>query len=51
MAGKILRVKELVQVENVSEDMVMTKQQQRQARKASRGYKVVGSRRDAFAGI
>ncbi|KAF9034396.1 hypothetical protein BJ165DRAFT_1330685, partial [Panaeolus papilionaceus] len=44
VAGKILAVKELVEVENVPEDRVMTKQEQRQARKAPRGYKVVGSR-------
>ncbi|KAJ3506968.1 hypothetical protein NLJ89_g6564 [Agrocybe chaxingu] len=50
VAGKILRVKELVEVENVPTHMVMNKQQQRQARKATRGYKVVGSR-DGFMRI
>jgi ribosomal protein L30/L7E len=42
-AGKILRVKELVEVENVSEDMVRTKEEQTRERRAARGYKVVGS--------
>jgi large subunit ribosomal protein L30 len=51
VAGKILRIKELVHVENVSQDMVMTKKQQRQARKAIRGYKIVGSRRGSFIGV
>ncbi|KAF8193349.1 hypothetical protein BJ912DRAFT_960805 [Pholiota molesta] len=50
VAGKILRVKELVEVENVPTHMVMTAGQQRQARKAPRGYKVVGTRRGAFMG-
>lgn len=44
VAGKILRVKELVEVENVPEHLVKTKQQQRQERKAARGYVVVGSK-------
>ncbi|KAH9481909.1 54S ribosomal protein L33, mitochondrial [Psilocybe cubensis] len=48
VAGKILRVKELVEVENVPTHLVKTKQQQRQERKAPRGYKVVGSKRDSF---
>ena len=48
MAGKILKVKELVEVENVPEHLVRTKRQQRQERKATRGYKVVGSRKDSF---
>ncbi|KAF8155176.1 hypothetical protein BJ912DRAFT_1070911 [Pholiota molesta] len=37
VAGKILRVKELVEVENVPTHMVMTAGQQRKARKAPRG--------------
>lgn len=45
-AGKILAVKELVQVENVPEHLVRTKQQQTSDRAAIRGYKVVGSRRE-----
>lgn len=48
VAGKILRVKELVEVENVPENLVRTKQQQRQDRKAPRGYKVIGSKQDRF---
>ncbi|KAF8963123.1 hypothetical protein BDZ97DRAFT_1050596 [Flammula alnicola] len=51
IAGKILRVKELVEVENVPTHAVMTKQQQRQARKAPRGYKVVGSRKARFMNV
>ncbi|KAG8683580.1 hypothetical protein FRC11_013348, partial [Ceratobasidium sp. 423] len=41
-AGKILRVKELVEVENVPESEVKTKQEMRQERKAVRGYSVIG---------
>jgi large subunit ribosomal protein L30 len=48
VAGKILRVKELVEVENVPEHMVRTKQQMRQERKATRGYKVIGRRDGDF---
>ncbi|KJA25076.1 hypothetical protein HYPSUDRAFT_97929, partial [Hypholoma sublateritium FD-334 SS-4] len=44
-AGKILRVKELVEVSNVPTHAVMTPGQQRRARAAPRGYKVVGTRR------
>lgn len=51
VAGKILRVKELVEVENVPTHAVMTSTQQRQARKATRGYKVVGTRRDKFLNV
>ena len=42
-AGKILKVKELVEVENVPASAVRTKTEQRVERKASRGYKVVES--------
>lgn len=42
-AGKILKVKELVEVENVPASAVRTKTEQRTERKASRGYRVVGS--------
>ncbi|KAJ4002239.1 hypothetical protein F5050DRAFT_1718472 [Lentinula boryana] len=42
VAGKILKVKELVEVENVEEGMVMTKEEMGRERKARRGYKVVG---------
>lgn len=40
-AGKILKVKELVEVENVPASAVRTKTEQRLERKARRGYKVV----------
>lgn len=40
-AGKILRVKELVEVQNVPASLVRTKAEQRQERKAPRGYAVV----------
>jgi len=39
-AGKILRVKELVKVENVTRSEVKTKRQMREERKAVRGYYV-----------
>ncbi|KIP10999.1 hypothetical protein PHLGIDRAFT_84123 [Phlebiopsis gigantea 11061_1 CR5-6] len=45
-AGKILRVKELVEVHNVPASAVRTKTEQRHERKAPRGYAVVGSRLD-----
>ena len=47
IAGKILTVKELVSVENVPESAVRTKWEQKQERKASRGYEVIGSKLDA----
>jgi len=43
-AGKILKVKELVEVENVAASRVRTKTEQRQERKARRGYVVVKSK-------
>ena len=48
IAGKILKVKELVEVENVPRHLVLTKQEQREQRKAPRGYKIVGSRMSTF---
>ena len=48
VAGKILKVKELVEVENVPRHLVLTKLEQRQQRKSPRGYKVVGSRMTTF---
>ena len=48
VAGKILKVKELVEVENVPRHLVLTKREQRQQRKSPRGYKIVGSRMTAF---
>ncbi|THH10039.1 hypothetical protein EW145_g1599 [Phellinidium pouzarii] len=41
-AGKILAVKELVKVENVPKEAVRTKTEQRQARKPSRGFVILG---------
>lgn len=38
-------------MENISEDMVLTKQQQRLERKATRGYKVIGSRKGRLMGV
>lgn len=43
-----LKVKELVEVENVRREDVRNKWEQRQERKAVRGYKVVGSKKDTF---
>ncbi|CAL1715792.1 unnamed protein product [Somion occarium] len=43
-AGKILRVKELVHVENVSADEVRTKTEQRRERRPARGYVRVASK-------
>lgn len=43
-AGKILRVKELVEVENVPASAVRTKTEQRRERRPPRGYAVVGSK-------
>ncbi|KZT06145.1 uncharacterized protein LAESUDRAFT_737153 [Laetiporus sulphureus 93-53] len=44
IAGKILAVKELVQVENVPASAVRTKTEQRRERRAPRGYSIVGSK-------
>jgi large subunit ribosomal protein L30 len=43
-AGKILLLKELVEVENVPASAVRTKQEQTQERKAPRGYVVTGNK-------
>ncbi|KAI0064953.1 hypothetical protein BV25DRAFT_1784936, partial [Artomyces pyxidatus] len=43
-AGKILAVKELVEVENVPASAVRTKTEQRRERKAPRGFVVVRSK-------
>ena len=45
-AGKILRVKELVQVQNVHASKVKTKTEMRRERKAVRGYSIQRSFRD-----
>ncbi|KAG6851348.1 hypothetical protein H0H93_005746 [Arthromyces matolae] len=44
-AGKILRIKELVEVENVPTSQVKTPQEMRLERKATRGYKILEKRR------
>jgi hypothetical protein len=44
VAGKILKVKELVEVENVPNNAVRTKVEQTRERKATRGYIVTGLR-------
>lgn len=52
VAGKILLVKELVEVENVPESAIRTRAEQRAERRPPRGYSVVGdhaSARTAFA--
>lgn len=41
IAGKILKVKELVQVKNVAQDEVRTAEEARRERRAVRGYEVV----------
>ncbi|PFH51114.1 hypothetical protein AMATHDRAFT_3378 [Amanita thiersii Skay4041] len=51
VVGKILAVKELVEVENVPPELVRTKQEQRQERKAPRGYTVVRDKRSTFMRI
>jgi large subunit ribosomal protein L30 len=43
-AGKILRLKELVEVENVPTSAVRTKEEQTKERKAPRGYIVKGNK-------
>ncbi|TRM57103.1 hypothetical protein BD626DRAFT_635173 [Schizophyllum amplum] len=48
IAGKILAVKELVEVHNVPASAVRTKQQQRHERASPKGYKVVGTKRGAW---
>ena len=47
-AGKILKVKELVEVENVPASAVRTQSEQRWERRAPRGYSVGGSRLRGF---
>ncbi|KAJ7457586.1 hypothetical protein B0H11DRAFT_2160712 [Mycena galericulata] len=51
IAGKILAVKELVEVRNVPAAEVRDKQAQRAERKAPKGYAVVGSRLGGIYGI
>ena len=45
-AGKILAVKELVRVENVTAEDVKTKEEQRRERKASKGFEIVRGLKD-----
>jgi len=47
-AGKVLRVKELVEVENVPASAVRTQSEQRWERRAPRGYSIGGSRLRGF---
>ncbi|KAJ7018672.1 hypothetical protein C8F04DRAFT_1150493 [Mycena alexandri] len=51
IAGKILAVKELLEVRNVPASEVRTKLEQRVERKAPKGYEVVGSRMGGIDGI
>ncbi|OJA08330.1 hypothetical protein AZE42_07214 [Rhizopogon vesiculosus] len=48
-AGKILKVKELVEVENVPARAVRSQSEQRKERKASRGYQVEGTKLGGLA--
>ena len=50
-AGKILRVKELVEVANVPASAVRTKTEQMRARKSPRGFVVVGSKLNKGANL
>ncbi|KAJ7090560.1 hypothetical protein C8R43DRAFT_1050220 [Mycena crocata] len=51
IAGKILAVKELLEVQNVPASEVRDKQAQRIERKAPKGYEVVGSRMGGIDGV
>ncbi|KAJ7749263.1 hypothetical protein DFH07DRAFT_555983 [Mycena maculata] len=51
IAGKILAVKELLEVQNVPAAEVRDKYEQRMGRKAPKGYEVVGSRMGGIDGI
>ena len=46
-----MKVKELVEVENVPEHMVRTPEEQRRERKAVRGYTIVGNRRESLLNV
>ncbi|KAN0092564.1 hypothetical protein V8E55_003348 [Tylopilus felleus] len=48
-AGKIIKVKELVEVENVPASAVRTQSEQRWERRAPRGYSIGGSRLRGFS--
>ncbi|KAJ7620128.1 hypothetical protein FB45DRAFT_929520 [Roridomyces roridus] len=51
IAGKILAVKELLEVQNVGAADVRDKTQQRAERRAPKGYEVVGSRTGGMEGV
>ncbi|KAJ7100856.1 hypothetical protein B0H15DRAFT_769820 [Mycena belliarum] len=51
IAGKILAVKELLEVKNVPSTEVRNKQEQRVERKAPKGYEVIGSRMGPIDGL
>ncbi|KAF7324599.1 hypothetical protein MKEN_00501200 [Mycena kentingensis (nom. inval.)] len=51
IAGKILAVKELVEVANVPAAAVRSKEAQRKERKAPKGYEVVGSKMGGMEGV
>ncbi|KAJ7716684.1 hypothetical protein B0H16DRAFT_1575085 [Mycena metata] len=51
IAGKILAVKELLEVRNVPASEVRSKLEQRVERKAPKGYEVVGSRMGGMDGV
>ncbi|KAF7313949.1 Ribosomal protein L30 [Mycena chlorophos] len=51
IAGKILAVKELLEVTNVPSSQVRNKQEQRQDRKAPKGFEVVGTRMGGLKGV
>ncbi|KAJ7465215.1 hypothetical protein FB451DRAFT_1262945 [Mycena latifolia] len=51
IAGKILALKELLEVQNVPAVAVRNKQEQRTERRAPRGYEVVGSRLGCIEGV
>ena len=50
-AGKILKVKELVEVRNVSPEEVKTSTQMKIERRPARGYTVVGNARGVTTGL
>ncbi|KAJ7054203.1 hypothetical protein C8F01DRAFT_995821 [Mycena amicta] len=51
IAGKILAVKELLEVTNVPATEVRDKQAQRKERKAPKGFEIVGSRMGGLDGV
>ncbi|KAJ7489008.1 hypothetical protein FB451DRAFT_1223489 [Mycena latifolia] len=51
IAGKILSIKELLEVQNVPASEVRNKQEQRAERKAPKGFEVVGSKMGTIDGL